>query len=71
MVGCKWGEMTDWSRELGEDYGGKRLGVGMRMGWQLSWRQVAVETALFPDRHAGRQTDTQGLTAECVNMKGV
>lgn len=45
--------------------------VGMRMGWLLSWRRVAVETALFPDRQASRQTGTQGPTAECVNMKGV
>lgn len=43
--------------------------VGMRMGWQLSWRQIAVETAPFPDRHAGRQTN-KAPTAECVNMKG-
>lgn len=47
--------------------------VEMRMGWLLSWRQVAVETALFfqTDRQAGRQAGTWGLSAECVNMKGV
>lgn len=38
--------------------------VGMRMGWLLSWRQVAVETAHFPDR----QTGTPRLTAEYVNI---
>lgn len=71
MVGCKWGEMTDWNEELrGWIMEARDLTEeeGMRMGWLSSWRQVAVETALFfPDR----QADTRGLTAECVNMKGV
>ena len=66
LVGCKWGEMTDdveiveieggggcmcrgWiieARDLTEE-------KGMRMGWLLSWKCVAVETGLiffFPDR---------------------
>lgn len=70
-MGCKWGEMTDWNEELrGWIMEARDLTEeeGMRMGWLSSWRQVTVETALFfPDR----QADTRGLTAECVNMKGV
>ena len=45
--------------------------VRMRMGWLLSWRQVAVETAQFQDRQTSRQTGTWALTAECRNMIGV
>lgn len=50
LVGCKWGEMTDWNEELrGWIMEAKDLTEeeGMRMGWLSSWRQVAVETALF------------------------
>lgn len=58
LVGCKWGEMTDWNEELrGWIMEARDLTEeeGMRMGWLSSWRQVAVETALF--FQTDRQTD--------------
>lgn len=50
--------MTDWNEELrGWIMEARDLTEeeGMRMGWLLSWRRVAVETALF-SRQTGRHT---------------
>ena len=77
--GAWWGvNGVRWQTGVGNWGGGSREArdltqVGMRMGWLLSWRRVAVETAPFfqTDRQASRQEGTWGLTAECVNMKRV
>ena len=67
-----------WNEEMGDggwgwiiEAGDLTEEEGMRMGWLLSWKRVAVETVLFPDRQTIGQAGTRGLTAECVKIKGV